>query len=47
MMYFNSDIIDWPKVSIVTVIYNSEKYIEATIKNVISQKYPNLDFVSK
>jgi len=45
MMHFNSDIIDWPKVSIVTVIYNSEKYIEATIKNVISQKYPNLDFV--
>tara|TARA_B100000780_G_C21106179_1_gene446716 strand:+ start:424 stop:1278 length:855 start_codon:yes stop_codon:yes gene_type:complete len=44
-MNFNSDIIDWPKVSIVTVIYNSEKYIEATIKNVISQKYPNLDFV--
>ena len=37
--------INWPKVSIVTVVYNSEKYIEATIKSVINQQYPNLDFV--
>ena len=41
----NSDNTNWPKVSIVTVVYNSEKYIEATIKSVIAQNYPNLDFV--
>ena len=41
----NIDSQNWPKVSIVTVIYNSEKYIEATIKSVIAQNYPNLDFV--
>ena len=41
----NTENINWPKVSIVTVVYNSEKYIEATIKSVINQQYPNLDFV--
>jgi glycosyltransferase involved in cell wall biosynthesis len=35
----------WPKVSVVTVIFNSEKYIEETIKSVLNQNYPNLDFV--
>lgn len=41
----NKDSVNWPKISIVTVIYNSEKYIEATIQSVIAQNYPNLDFV--
>lgn len=33
------------KVSIVTICYNSEKFIEATIRSVISQDYNNIDFV--
>ncbi len=41
----NKRAISWPKVSILTVVYNSEKYIEETIKSVIEQGYPNLDYV--
>ncbi len=34
-----------PIVSIITVVYNSEKYIEKTIKSVINQSYPNVEFI--
>lgn len=33
------------KVSIITVSYNSEKTIEDTIKSVLSQDYPNVEYV--
>jgi glycosyltransferase involved in cell wall biosynthesis len=33
------------KVSIITVSYNSEKTIEDTIKSVLSQDYPNIEYV--
>ncbi|MFA5410246.1 MAG: glycosyltransferase family 2 protein [Candidatus Omnitrophota bacterium] len=33
------------KVSIITVCLNSEKYIEKTIKSVLSQTYPNIEYV--
>ncbi|WP_244822216.1 glycosyltransferase family 2 protein [Dyadobacter pollutisoli] len=35
----------FPKFSIITVSYNSEKYIEETIKSVISQSYPNIEYI--
>ncbi|MBN8650207.1 MAG: glycosyltransferase [Cytophagales bacterium] len=35
----------WPKVSIVTPSYNQGKYIEETIRSVIMQGYPNLEFI--
>ena len=34
-----------PKISIVTITYNSEKTIEETLKSVLSQGYPNLEYI--
>ncbi|MEZ9902143.1 glycosyltransferase family 2 protein [Vibrio breoganii] len=34
-----------PKVSIVMVCYNAEKYIQAAIDSVVSQKYKNIEFI--
>src|ERR1700680_4225905 len=34
----------WPRISLVTPVFNSEKYIEPTIRSVLAQDYPNLDY---
>jgi glycosyltransferase involved in cell wall biosynthesis len=34
----------WPRIALVTPVYNSSKYIEATILSVIAQNYPSLDY---
>jgi glycosyltransferase involved in cell wall biosynthesis len=37
--------VPWPKISIVTAVRNGEKYIEETIRSVLQQNYPNLEYI--
>jgi hypothetical protein len=34
----------WPRISLVTPVFNSTKYLEETIQSVLAQNYPNLDY---
>lgn len=35
----------YPKISMITITFNSEKYLEETIKSVVGQNYPNLEYI--
>jgi glycosyltransferase involved in cell wall biosynthesis len=35
----------WPSIALVTPVFNSAHYLEATIQSVLSQLYPNLQYV--
>src|ERR1700675_2025349 len=34
----------WPRIALVTPVFNSGKYIEHTIRSVLAQRYPNLEY---
>ena len=34
----------WPRIALVTPVFNSGRYIEQTIRSVLTQGYPNLDY---
>lgn len=35
----------WPRISLVTAVYNGEQYLEATIRSILDQNYPNLEYI--
>ena len=37
----------WPKISIVTPSYDQGEFLEETIRSVLLQNYPNLEYISK
>ncbi len=36
---------EWPKITLVTAVYNGEEYLEATIRSIVNQRYPNLEYI--
>ncbi|MBE9869283.1 glycosyltransferase [Campylobacter concisus] len=37
--------LEQPKISIITVVFNGEKYLEQTIKSIVNQTYKNFEYI--
>lgn len=35
----------WPRISLVTAVFNGAKYFDATIQSILNQHYPNLEYI--
>lgn len=35
----------WPRITLVTAVYNGEQYLEDTIQSIVNQGYPNLEYI--
>jgi glycosyltransferase involved in cell wall biosynthesis len=35
----------WPKITVITPVFNSARYLESAIRSVLSQGYPNLEYI--
>jgi glycosyltransferase involved in cell wall biosynthesis len=35
----------WPRITLVTAVYNGERYLEDTIQSILQQCYPNLEYI--
>jgi len=44
LMGLNAQFSTWPRISIVTPSLNQGKYLDATIRSVLEQEYPNLEY---
>jgi glycosyltransferase involved in cell wall biosynthesis len=38
-------IVNWPRITLVTAVRNGAKYLDETIRSVLSQNYPNLEYI--
>lgn len=45
MNYSNEECVVYPKISIITITYNSDKTLERTIQSIINQNYINLEYI--
>src|SRR5687767_1706020 len=36
---------DLPLISVITIVYNGESYLEKTIESVVNQRYPNIEYI--